>query len=59
MLRTLWLRYRLHCLRRQEEGLRQELAGVQYMLSLNAEQQRRTLADLSLAQMDARFRVAK
>lgn len=58
MIRRALLRYRLYCLRRQEEGLRAELAGVQAYLARNQEQQRRTLADLSLLALDARFKVA-
>jgi hypothetical protein len=55
MIRLLYLRYLSHALRRQESGLRQELAGVEYMLEKNAADQRRVAAELR----ELRYRVAR
>ena len=55
MIRLLWLRYLAHCLLRQEEGLRAELTGVEYMLEKNAADQRRVAAELR----ELRYRVAR
>ena len=59
MIRVLYLRWLAHCLRVQERGLREELAGVEYMLESNAEQQRRVSARLTMAEIERSYRVAR
>lgn len=54
MLRLLWLRWLARALRKQEDGLRAELAGVEYMLSLNAEKQRQVNGRLTMMELERR-----
>lgn len=56
MIGLLYLRWLAHALRVQERGLREELAGVTYMLEANAEHQRRVSAQLTMAQTERRWR---
>lgn len=59
MIRLLYLRWMAHSLRVQERGLRQELAGVEYMLTKNAEDQRRVSAQLTMAEIEKTYRVVR
>jgi len=59
VIRLLWLRWLSSALRRQESGLRAELAGVEYMLRKNAADQRRVAAQLAMAETERRYRVAR
>lgn len=56
MIRILYLRFLAHCYARQESGLRAELAGVEYMLMRNAEDQRRIAGELAVAESERRLR---
>ena len=57
MIRLWFLRYMAHALRVQERGLREEMAGVQYMLESNAVQQRKVAAQLAMAEVERRAKV--
>ena len=59
MIRLLYLRWLSNALRVQERGLREELAGVTYMLESNADQQRRVAAQIAMAETERRYRVAR
>jgi len=59
VIRVLYLRWLARALRQQEHGLRQELAGVEYMLERNATDQRRVVAELAMAETERRWRVAR
>ena len=55
MIRLLWLRFLAHCYARQESGLRAEIAGVEYMLRRNADDQRRVAGELAVAEAERRL----
>lgn len=59
MIRLLYMRWLAHALRVQEKGLREELAGVTYMLEANAQHQSRLAARLAMAETEKRWRVAR
>jgi hypothetical protein len=59
VIRLLYLRWLARALRQQEEGLRQELAGVTYMLEHNGTRQRIVAAQLAMAEVERRYRVAR
>ena len=55
----LWLKWLSSALKRQESGLRAELAGVTYMLARNEADQRRVTAEIAMAETERRYRVAR
>ena len=59
MIRLWWLRWLSGALMTQERGLRAELAGVEYMLEKNHEDQRRVAAQLAMAEVERRYKVAR
>lgn len=59
MIRLIYLRWLAHALQVQERGLREELAGVTYMLEANAEHQRRVSAQLTMSESERRWRLAR